>query len=82
MIDMADRFGQRCTGIIFSGMASDAIEGAKYLSSRGAKVWVQDPATCVISSMIDGAQAAGVVSFVGAPEQLADHVLDELGALN
>ncbi len=82
MIDMADRFGQRCTGIIFSGMASDAIEGAKYLSSRGAKIWVQDPATCVISSMIDGAQAAGVVSFVGAPEQLADHVLDELGALN
>ena len=82
MIDMADRFGQRCTGIIFSGMASDAIEGAKYLASRGAKIWVQDPATCVISSMIDGAQAAGVVSFVGAPEQLADHVLDELGALN
>lgn len=82
MIDMADRFGSRCTGIVFSGMASDAIEGAKYLASRGAKVWVQDPATCVISSMIDGAQAAGVVSFVGAPEQLADHVLDELGALN
>ena len=82
MTDMADRFGQRCTGIVFSGMASDAIEGAKYLAARGAKVWVQDPATCVISSMIDGAQAAGVVSFVGAPEQLADHVLDELGALN
>jgi hypothetical protein len=81
MIDMADRFGARCTGIIFSGMASDAIEGAKYLAARGAKVWVQDPATCVISSMIDGAQAAGVVSFVGAPEQLADHVLDDLGML-
>jgi chemosensory pili system protein ChpB (putative protein-glutamate methylesterase) len=81
MMDMADRFGQRCTGIIFSGMASDAIEGAKYLAARGAKVWVQDPATCVISSMIDGAQAAGVVSFVGAPEQLADHVLDDLGVL-
>ena len=82
MMDMADRFGQRCTGIVFSGMASDAIEGAKYLAARGAKIWVQDPATCVISSMIDGAQAAGIVSFVGAPEQLADHVLDELGALN
>ena len=78
MIDMAERFGARCTGIIFSGMASDAIEGAKFMASRGCKVWVQDPATCVISSMIDGAQAAGVVSFVGAPEQLADHVLDTL----
>lgn len=79
MVDMAERFGARCTGIIFSGMASDAIEGAKFMASRGCKVWVQDPATCVISSMIDGAQAAGVVSFVGAPEQLADHVLDTLG---
>ena len=81
MIDMAERFGARCTGIIFSGMASDAIEGAKFMASRGCKVWVQDPATCVISSMIDGAQAAGVVSFVGAPEQLADHVMDTLSVL-
>lgn len=81
LCDMADRFGTNCTAIIFSGMASDAVEGSKYLASRGAKVWVQDPATCVISSMIDGAQAAGVVSYVGAPEQLADHVLDELGVL-
>lgn len=81
LCDMADRFGTKCTAIIFSGMASDAVEGSKYLAARGAKVWVQDPATCVISSMIDGAQAAGVVSYVGAPDQLADHVLDELGVL-
>jgi chemosensory pili system protein ChpB (putative protein-glutamate methylesterase) len=79
MSDMSDRFGNRCVGIIFSGMASDAIEGSKVIASRGGKVWVQDPATCVISSMIDGAQAAGVVSYVGAPEQLADHVLEDLG---
>jgi chemosensory pili system protein ChpB (putative protein-glutamate methylesterase) len=74
LFDMADRFGPRCSTIIFSGMASDAIEGAKYVATRGGKVWVQDPSTCVISSMIDGAQAAGVVSFVGAPEQLAEHL--------
>jgi chemotaxis response regulator CheB/predicted transcriptional regulator len=80
MFDMADRFPGRCTGIIFSGMASDAIEGANYMAGRGAKIWVQDPSTCVISSMIDGAQAAGIVSFVGAPEQLAEHLLNELGS--
>ena len=79
MSDMSERFGTRCVGIIFSGMASDAIEGSKVIASRGGKVWVQDPATCVISSMIDGAQAAGIVSYVGAPEQLADHVLEDLG---
>ena len=79
MSDMSERFGNRCVGIIFSGMASDAIEGAKFIASRGGKIWVQDPATCVISSMIDGAQAAGVVSYVGTPEQLADHVLEDIG---
>lgn len=74
MFDMADRFGPRCSAIIFSGMASDAIEGAKYIHAKGGRVWVQDPSTCVISSMIDGAQAAGVVNYVGSPEQLAEHL--------
>lgn len=74
MFDMADRFGPRCSAVIFSGMASDAIEGAKYIASKGGRIWVQDPSTCVISSMIDGAQAAGVVSYVGTPEQLSEHL--------
>jgi len=79
MCDMSERFGSRCVGIIFSGMASDAVEGSKIIAGRGGEIWVQDPATCVISSMIEGAQSAGVVSFVGAPEQLADHVLEDVG---
>jgi two-component system chemotaxis response regulator CheB/chemosensory pili system protein ChpB (putative protein-glutamate methylesterase) len=75
MLDTSDRMGSRCSAIIFSGMASDAIEGAKYIAAKGGRVWVQDPSTCVISSMIDGAQAAGVVSYVGSPEQLATHLM-------
>ncbi len=78
LMDMADHFGPRCTAIIFSGMASDAVEGCKYLHARGGQIWVQDPNTCVISSMIDGAQAAGIVSFVGSPEALAQKVLKEV----
>lgn len=78
LMDMADRFGSRCTAIVFSGMASDAVEGCKYLHTRGGQIWVQDPNTCVISSMIDGAQAAGVVGFVGSPEALAQKVLKEV----
>lgn len=78
LMDMADRFGSRCTAIVFSGMASDAVEGCKYLHARGGHIWVQDPNTCVISSMIDGAQAAGIVSFVGSPEALAQKVLKEV----
>lgn len=71
LFDVADRFGSRASAIIFSGMANDAIEGAKYLASKGGSIWAQDPDTCVVSSMIDGAIEAGVVSFVGSPSALA-----------
>lgn len=71
LFDVADRFGERAMTIIFSGMAHDAIEGAKYLAGKGGRVWVQDPSTCVVSSMIDGAVEAGIVSYIGSPADLA-----------
>jgi chemosensory pili system protein ChpB (putative protein-glutamate methylesterase) len=77
--DVADQFGD-CSGtIIFSGMAHDAIEGSQYLKSKGGTVWVQDPDTCVISSMVDGAREAGVVTFMGSPAQLAEKMIAEYG---
>ena len=51
--------------------AHDAIDGSVYLQQKGGQVWAQDPATCVISSMVDGARDAGVVTFTGAPAELA-----------
>jgi chemotaxis response regulator CheB len=72
MRDVADRFGRRVTGIIFSGMAGDAIEGAVHITVRGGEVWAQDPESCVVSSMVDGARARGVVEYVGSPRELAE----------
>jgi chemotaxis response regulator CheB len=71
LMDVADRFGANAGAIVFSGMAHDAIDGSVYLSQKGGKVWAQDPATCVISSMVDGARDAGVVTFTGSPAELA-----------
>ncbi len=79
LFDVADRFGARAGAIIFSGMAHDAIEGAKYLASKGGVVWVQDPATCVVSSMIDGAMEAGIVRYQGGPADLAQKFVAEFG---
>ena len=72
MRDVADRFGAGATAIIFSGMAGDAVEGAVYLTTQGGEVWAQDPASCVVSSMVDGAKARGVVEFIGSPRELAE----------
>ena len=77
--DVADAFGDKSGAIIFSGMAHDAIEGSQYMKSKGGTIWVQDPDTCVISSMVDGAREAGVVSFVGSPAQLAEKMIAEYG---
>ncbi len=71
LVDVADRFGRNATAIIFSGMAGDAVEGAAYLTTKGGEVWVQDPQSCVVSSMVDGARARGVVEFIGSPRELA-----------
>lgn len=79
LIDVADRFGADAGAIIFSGMAHDAIEGAMHLAKKGGSVWVQDPATCVVSSMIDGAMEAGVVSFIGTPVDLAAEFVRRFG---
>lgn len=79
LIDVADRFGKSAGAIIFSGMAHDAIEGAKHLAAKGGTVWVQDPATCVVSSMIDGAMEAGIVSFIGTPADLAAEFVRRFG---
>ncbi len=75
--DVADRFGDKAGAIIFSGMAEDAAVGCRYLSDKGGKVFVQDPQTCVISSMVDGVLETGIVGFTGSPLELADRVLGE-----
>lgn len=77
--DVADRFGTDATAIIFSGMAGDAIEGAVYLTSLGGQVWAQDPASCVVSSMVDGARARGVVEYLGSPRELAERCVQLYG---
>ncbi len=73
--DAADRFGDHATLILFSGMGTDAIEGGRYLSSRGGQVWAQDRASCVIATMIDAARSEGLLRFEGSPVQLAERVL-------
>ncbi|HEX6833595.1 MAG TPA: chemotaxis protein CheB [Rudaea sp.] len=77
--DVADQFGDKAGAIIFSGMAHDAIDGSQHMKSRGGEIWVQDPDSCAISTMVDGVREAGVVSFTGTPQQLAAKMIAEYG---
>jgi two-component system chemotaxis response regulator CheB/chemosensory pili system protein ChpB (putative protein-glutamate methylesterase) len=72
--DLAEAFGAAAGVIIFSGMGEDAVEGCRRLAARGGKVWLQDPATCVVATMVEGVRQTGVASFIGSPVELAEHV--------
>jgi two-component system chemotaxis response regulator CheB/chemosensory pili system protein ChpB (putative protein-glutamate methylesterase) len=72
---VADEFARDTVAIIFSGMAGDAVEGASHVTAMGGEVWGQDPQSCVVSSMIDGAQARGLLEAVGSPRELAEKLV-------
>ena len=75
LYEVADRFGASAGAIVFSGMTNDAVEGCSYLALKGGKVYAQDPATCVVSSMVDGVREAGLASMTAAPRALAESLL-------
>lgn len=79
MHDVADEFGDRASAIVFSGMAQDAIDGSKYLKSRGGDVWIQDPDTCTISTMVESVRSTGTVGYAGSPQQLAAKMIADHG---
>lgn len=80
LIDVSERFAQRAGAIIFSGMARDGIEGAKFMAKNGGTIWAQSEETCVISSMVEGASEAGVVSEKATPSELADKLIEKFAA--
>lgn len=76
MRDFADAFGAETSAIIFSGMGDDAVEGCRYLVEKGGTVYAQHPDTCVVSTMVDAACEAGLVEFLGSPQELAEKLRD------
>lgn len=75
LFDVSNQFGEDCTAVILSGVASDAAEGCRYVAERGGEVCAQAPASCVSSGMVEQVQQTGVVSFLGTPSELAAHLL-------
>ncbi len=69
---VADNFNGRVLAMVLTGMGADGAEGAKRLKQRGATVWAQDEASCVIYGM-----PAAVVNSGSADKVLA---LDTIAA--
>ncbi len=75
LIDMAQRYAERCNTIIFSGMCDDGMCGAQVVAHVGGQVWTQDADSCVISAMPDSVRKTGCSQFEGTPRQLAARLI-------
>ncbi len=60
--------------IVFSGMGGDGSAAMRLYASRGGRVWVQSPDTCVVSSMPEAVLASSKVELTATPEALASHL--------
>ncbi len=79
--DLTDRFGASTNVIVFSGMAQDGVAGCRHVIENSGEVWVQEPDSCVVSSIVDGALATGKVRVRGEPAELAHKLSKRLEAL-
>lgn len=61
----------RAIGMIFSGMGSDGLLGAKSIKAKGGQVLVQDPASAAYDGMPGSVVKAGLADHVAPPAQLA-----------
>lgn len=75
---VADRFGVRGGTIFFSGMGSDGVIGARIMSSRTGRVWIQAPVTCASDMMPAAINQTGCVTATGSPKQLANYLENSL----
>lgn len=73
--DIALRYKNNAGAIIFSGMCDDGVDGCEVLQKKGGQVWVQDPASCVISAMSESVAKKVPVNFSGTPEMLAKQLV-------
>ena len=74
----ANEFGGRVLAMVLTGMGSDGREGARMLRSHGARIWVQDEASCVIYGMPAAIAKAGLADEELSLDRLAQRLLEEL----
>ena len=68
--------------ILLSGAETGNLEGLRYIRERGARVVVQDPATCMMPGPSASVIEAGLTETAVSPEALAGHIRDWAKASN
>jgi two-component system chemotaxis response regulator CheB len=70
MSSAADAFGASAIGVVLTGSGDDGAEGLKRIRDAGGDGYVQDPATCIVSSMPERAIDCAGADYIAAPERI------------
>ena len=70
--------GGQCLALILTGMGADGREGARLLKERGATIWAQDEASCVVAGMPSAVIEAGLADAVLPLKRIAGALTQSL----
>ncbi len=71
---LAEDIGDHGIGVILSGTGSDGMRGIRAIKEKGGMVMVQKEDTAKFDGMPKSAISTGIVDYVLAPENMADHL--------
>lgn len=69
---VASKFSGRILAVVLTGMGSDGCKGATALKSRGAEIWAQDEASCVVFGMPRAVIAGNLADQVFSLDEIAE----------
>ena len=72
-------FGGKVLGVILTGMGADGREGSRMLKQKGATIWAQDEASCVVYGMPQAVASAGISSRSISLNEMAKAIIKEVG---
>lgn len=77
-LSLAEDIKERAVGVILSGTGTDGCRGVRAVSQAGGLVIAQDPDSSQFDGMPRSAIATGLISYSGAPEELARIVVQHV----
>jgi two-component system, chemotaxis family, protein-glutamate methylesterase/glutaminase len=72
MMSAADVYGAAAVGVVLTGIGDDGAEGLKRIREAGGEGFVQDLASCIVSSMPERALQRAGADHVASPQRIGE----------
>jgi two-component system chemotaxis response regulator CheB len=73
-------YGERCLGIVLTGMGADGRVGAERVKELGGVVLIQSEATCVVFGMPGAVMSVGAYDQILSPDEIVEVLREKVAA--